>query len=730
MVKEKKKKKKTDKTKSRLLVMMVFFAIMALALVTRIFYIQFIKGPDYQKMAYSQQNRDSILTPARGTIYDRNGKELAISISVNTITISPNIIRLSDMELKDIASQLADLLKTDESGLLARMEKNSEFEMIAKQVSRATGDKITAWMNENHISGVYVNDDTKRYYPNGNLAAHIIGFTGIDNQGLMGVEYTMEEVLKGIPGKIITEVDKSGTEIPFSTDSKVEAKDGSDVVLTIDENIQYIAETALDKAIEDNKVTRGGAVIVMDPNTGEILASVSKPDFDLNAPRECPTGYETASWTGYSQDNINLLSQTVWRNKALSDTYEPGSTFKAIVASMAIEENVIRMDTMTDDYPVNVQGWDINCWNRYAHGKETFLEGIYNSCNPVFVKVSQLLGIDVFYNYVEMFGFYDRTGIKMQGESDSIFQIDYGLEYQEIDMAVASFGQRFKITPIQLITAYSAIANGGYLLQPVIVKELMDENGNIVSKFETQIVRQVISNQTSATIREALKGVVAVGTGKNAYVPGYDVAGKTGTSETDEEGVYVASFCGFAPADNPVVVVLVVLQDPRGDSHSGGVIAAPVVGSIIEQTLEYMNVPRNADESYQEKDTLIPDLISYSLDQATKRLEDANLQYVIEGSNVMEDTSVIYQYPLAKTIVKEESIVVLYTYVPEEKVYVKMPNLRNKNIYEAKSTLNSIGLNINIEGLGSCISQEIRAGDKVEKGSIISAVFRYMDNVE
>lgn len=723
-------KLKRKREKKRLLAILVFFALFALLLLSRIFYIQFIKGEEYQKLAYQQQTRNQTLTPARGAIYDRYGNDLAISIYVNTISISPTAMRSNKMSVDELAEELEDILKISSVGIKEKIEKNSEYELLVRQVDKEVGDELLIWLSDNHIVGVTIEDDTKRYYPNSNLAAHIIGFTGIDNQGLMGIEYTMEEVLKGIPGIITSEIDKNGTEIPFSTDNQIAAYDGLDVVLTIDENIQYIVEKALDEAIAKNEVARGATAIVMDPKTGEILAMVSKPDFDLNNPRECPDGFDPSSWTGYSINDINLLNQTVWRNKALSDTYEPGSTFKAITASMALEENVISLSTMTDDFEIEVQGWDINCWRSYPHGEETFLEAIYNSCNPVFVKVSQLLGIDLFYEYVEMFGFYDRTSINLQGEANSLFQKDMGLEYQEIDMAVASFGQRFKITPIQIITAYSAIANGGKLLQPFIVKELLDSQGNISKKFETVVVRQVISSQTSQTMREVLQGVVSEGTGKNAYVPGYDVAGKTGTSETDEENVYTASFCGFAPADNPVITVLVVLHDPQGDSYYGGVIAAPVVGQIIEETLEYLHVPRNLDEALIERDVLVPELIGYSIDQATDMLEELQLQSILIGDNILEDVTVSYQYPLAKTIVKEESIVVLYSYLPEEKQQVVMPDLLHKTIYEAKIALSAIGLNIDTKGLGICIDQSINKGEKIEKGSIITVTFRYTDNVE
>ncbi|MFO7611343.1 MAG: penicillin-binding transpeptidase domain-containing protein, partial [Clostridia bacterium] len=619
MAREKRKKNKTRPTeesirKRRLLFLIIISAIAVLALLGRIAYIQFIWSGELRKQAYQQQNSGRILSPVRGNIYDRTGNELAVSVAVDNVTVSPRIIRNNKaVEPGAIASKLSELLGFDTEAILLKLMKDSEFEIIAKKTDRINGDAVRKWIEENKIDGVYVSEDTKRYYPNDNLAAHVIGFTGANNQGLFGIEAIMEEFLKGVPGKIITEVDKDGTELPFSTKTEIAAADGLNVVLTIDRNIQFIAEQALQKGLEDNKVARGGSVIVSDSLTGEILAMVSKPDYNLNEPRANPPGFEMDSWSGYTPEDTAFLGNTVWRNKAVSDTYEPGSTFKAVVAAMALENDVMGLEDMTDDYPVTVQGHEIFCWSKqWPHGVETFMQAIYNSCNPVFVKVSQTIGISSFYEYVRMFGFMEKTGIGLSGEENSMFHS----EPTEIDMAVASFGQRFTITPIQLVMAYNAIANGGYLMEPMLVREVIDDTGNTVIRYQPEILRQVISNETSETMREVLEGVVSEGTGKNAFVPGYRVAGKTGTSETTEDDRYIASFCGFAPADKPVITVLVILDDPRGASVYGGVIAAPIVGDIIEKTLEYLQVARKGDEEYIEKQAIVPNVSGFSMDEA------------------------------------------------------------------------------------------------------------------
>ncbi len=724
-----KKEKPNEQTriKRRLFSLIIVCTLIFAALLGRVAYIQFVMGEELQKQAYRQQNTGRLISPLRGNIYDRTGKELAVSVAVDNITVSPKNIRNNkSVEPGEIADQLSEILGFDKEAILAKLVRDSEFEIIARKADREKGDAVRKWVAEDNIEGVYVTGDTKRYYPNDNLAAHVVGFTGADNQGLYGLEAVMEGYLKGSPGKIITEVDKDGTELPFSTNTEIAADNGSNLVLTIDSSIQLIAEQALQKGLEENNVARGGCVIISDSQTGEILAMVSKPDFNLNEPRANPPGYESADWSGYTDADTMLLARTVWRNRAISDTYEPGSTFKAITTAIVLENNTVGLDEMVDDYPVEVQGHEIHCWSKkYPHGVETFLQAVYNSCNPVFVKVTQELGITRFYEYVELFGFREKTGISLAGEENSVFH-----EYPtDIDLAVASFGQRFTITPIQLVMAYNAIANGGYLMDPMMVREITDDDGNTEKTFQPTVVRQVISNKTSELMREVLEGVVADGTGKNAFVPGYRVAGKTGTSETTEEDRYIASFCAFAPADKPLITVLVMLDDPRGDSVYGGTIAAPIAGDIIEKTLEYMQINRVGDEEYMEKQTMVPDVTGHSMEEAITNIKSTGLEYIIEGDETGEELAVVYQNPKAGEVVNEKSVVILYKSLPEEKTTVKMPNLISKSIGEAKSALNNLGINIIIDGAGVCIGQEYQAGTLLEKGSVVEVKFRYLDSV-
>ncbi|MFZ5988093.1 MAG: penicillin-binding transpeptidase domain-containing protein [Bacillota bacterium] len=396
------------------------------------------------------------------------------------------------------------------------------------------------------------------YYPFKSLASHIIGFAGKDNTGLQGIELVMDN--EGITKDNIT--------------------------LTIDKNIQEITDSVLERAIEAYKIKNGAAAIVIDPSTGEVLAMCSKPDFDLNDPRSAPKGLSSIDWESMPEEyKIEYLNKSVWRNKALTDTYEPGSTFKAITAAAGLEEEVIRPDSMVNDNAVTISGKNLNCWKPDTHGNETFEQALHNSCNPPFVRVAQDLGVKRFYDYVRMFGFYDKTGFELPGEEKSLFH----KEPKEIDMAVASFGQRFQITPLHILSAYGAIANGGKLLRPQIIKEVYDPDGNVVKKFEPQVVRNVISKQTSDVLKDMLEGVVSKGTGKNAYVEGYRIAGKTGTSETTEKNRYIASFVAFAPADNPKIACLVLMDNPTGNIYNGGQVAAPAAGQIIKQVLDYLS---------------------------------------------------------------------------------------------------------------------------------------------
>ena len=733
--------------KKRILALLCIFTLIVVILIGRLTVIQFVDGSELQKKAFEQQNRGRAISPIRGTIYDRNGKKLAISVQVATISCNPSQIanNTKNISVDEVADGLASILDMDRDKVLKLITKKESYVYIKKKVDKETEINIRTWISENKVRGINIEEDAKRYYPNGNLMCHILGFTGDDNQGLMGgVEEMMEKYLRGTPGKILSEVDARNNAIPSDTEKRIDAQDGMNLVLTIDETIQYLASKSLDKAIDDYKVKQGAVAIVMDPNNGDILAFVSKPDYDLNTPFAYPKNLEGLNipgleeldhtkWVERSQASVNLLSKTVWRNKGISDTYEPGSTFKSITASAGIEEGVVTPDTITNDLAIKVTGWPkpIQCWRYYRpHGTETFREAVYNSCNPAFVKVAQSLGIKRFYSYVKAFGFTEKTGIELKGESKSIFQSNP----KEIDMAVASFGQRFTITPLQLATAYTAIVNGGKLMKPRLVKELTDGDGNVIKTFEPEVIRTVISEQTSSTVRNMLEGVVSTpnGTGNNAYVKGYRIGGKTGTSQTTKEDVHIASFCGFAPADDPAIIVLVVLFDPKGESHMGGVIAAPLAGKITEDVLNYLQVEKKYTEEdlkAMTEEVFVPDVRKKTVADAAKELKSKGLNYKIEG-NGNNESSVVDQMPKPDASIPEGSVVILYTYKPEQPQTVKMPDLSKKTMSEAINAMNRIGLNIKVNGSGTVFRQEIEAGTEVEAGQAVSVEFRNMDNIE
>ena len=718
------------KTKRRLLAVLIIFTALVILFIGRIGYIQIVQGSSLQQQAYEQQNRGRVINPKRGNIFDRNGQELAVSASAETITINPKDIKTSNMTLRQITDELSAILNIDRDSLYAKLTANQGYQIIKKKIDRDEGNKVRVWVSENRINGIFVDEDSKRYYPDRNLAAHVLGFTGIDNQGLDGIEFIMDKYLKGSPGRILSETDASGKEIPDKAEKRIEAQDGLNVVLTIDETIQYLASKVLDKAIADNNVKRGAVAIVMDPRNGDVLALVSKPDFDLNAPYAAPQGVDPTKWAGNTNEDVKVLQQTVWRDKAITDTYEPGSTFKAVTSAAGLEEGVVTPETVVSDSPVQLGVWTFKCWRYYKpHGTETFAEGVYNSCNPVFVRIAQALGVQKFYKYVRAFGFYDPTGIDLPGEVNGIIHS----KPTEVDMAAASFGQRFTITPIQLITAYTAVANNGKLMKPRLIKEITDNKGNVVEKFDPKVIRNVISEKTSETLRQILEGVVSKGTGENAYIKGYRIAGKTGTSQTTEPGHYIASFVALAPADNPVICVSIMLDDPKGDSHMGGAIAAPVAGQLVDEILNYLHVEKQYTE--EDKKTMlpmvdVPEIRKLDLDEAVKSLKEKRLQYVIENSGNKDGKIVVEQTPKPGAKVNNKSVVILYTYTPEQQKKVAVPDILNDTAEEAMNILAKCGLNIYISGMGNVVKQQYEPGTLVNEGSTVEVELLYLDNIE
>ncbi len=718
--------------KKRLLFVLGVFTFFTTLLVFRIGWIQIANGQEYQQKAYEQQTNNRTISPKRGTIYDRNMKLLAVSGSVETITINPQMVRELNKDVDPIASGLAEILGMQKDTIIKKINRKTQYEIIKQKVDKDVGSQVREWKKKNNVAGIFIDEDTKRFYPNGNLAAHVVGFTNVDNDGIDGVEKMMEQYLKGVPGKILSEVDASGMELTMGEEKYIQPQDGNDVILTIDETIQYFAEKALEKAISDNNVINGGTAIVMDPRNGELLALTSKPDFDLNNPRAAPRGKDKASWTGTSTEDVQYLQKTVWRNKAVVDTYEPGSTFKPVTAAAGLEEGAITPETQVTDATVKIAGHSINCWRPNAHLHETFREGVYNSCNPVFVRLAQQLGIDKFYSYVKAFGFYQKTGIDLPGEAGSIIHT----KPTEIDMATASFGQRFQITPIQLMQAYGAIANGGDLITPHVVKEVVDDSGNVIKKIEPKVVRRVISRQTSDTLKDILKGVVDVGTGKNARVPGYKIGGKTGTSETRESEQlmvqgknkrYIVSFSAIAPTDNPVICVLVVLDYPDIYNPGGGVLVAPVVGKLIDEILTYKGIEKeynDDDKKLLRQEVQVPDVKGKTVKEAINLLKQSKLEYKIEGSNKDLSAVVQEQTPKSTALLHENSMVILYTYKPANEAEAMVPDVKNKTINEATQAFKKAGINIVINGTGTAVSQEVEPGKTVKKGAVVEVTFR------
>lgn len=710
--------------------LVVIFIIIIFGLLLRIAWIQFVRGEEYQKRAYLQQNNGRIIPANRGTIFDRNGNILAISVNARQVSVNQQTIIKEGEARGDVkayqelvARALADILDLNYETVLEKVQSVGRYKEIARKIDVEVGEQVEGWIKKNKIKGVHVDEDVRRYYPNNSIAAHILGFTGRDDQGLVcGVEVALDKMLAGKAGRIVTEVDAKGVELPFDAERRIEPVNGYNATLTIDITIQYMVEQALQKAVIDQGVIGGAAGIVMNPNNGDILAMASWPNFNLNDPYACPPDMDPSSWTGNSSESVQILSTTVWRNKALTDTYEPGSTFKAITSAAVLEEGIANPSTIVNDAPLKLSGWTIRCWRKtYDHGNETFLEAIKNSCNPVFAKLSLKLGIKKFYSYLDAFGFTRKTGLGLTGEADSIIHKDP----KEIDMAVAAFGQRLQITPIQLITAYSAIANGGNLLTPRIVKELTDEHGNVVMRYDTKVVRQVLSKETANTLLSMLEETVASGGGSNAYVTGYRVAGKTGTSqtpETDTTGRYVASFCGIAPADNPQIVILIVLDHPTVGVTSGGRQAAPVARELIEKILEYMEVERRYTELDKDKMLVkykVPDLSELTLSEAIDELKKNNLSYRIVGDYTDPDARIYEQMPRPGALVSKDSMVVIYTEKESVKEKITVPDLMGLTLEEAYSALKERGLNMRASSLGTVVSQSIEPGKQVEIGSVV-----------
>ena len=590
-------------TKRKMKNMIFLFLIAFLVLIVRIGYLQFAEGDKLSNLAYEQQTSDRKINPNRGKIYDATMKKiLAQSSTVQSITVNPNSIK----EKEKVARELSDLFQLDYEKTLKKLQKRTAIQKIINKVDTDKANELRKWMNDNNIQeGINIDEDTKRYYPFNSLASQVIGFCGGDNQGLTGIEAEYDEYLKGKQGTISKITDASGKRISGTPEEYNKPTDGDDIVLTIDVNIQSIAEKYLKQACIDNNCTDGGNVIVMNPQNGEILGMAGYPNFNLNDPffsvEELPQG--VAEKNGLDANNLsdndkNKLAQSLWRNKAISDPYEPGSTFKIVTTSISLQEEIATPDKAGEFCCVGyieVAGVKMKCWRYYKpHGSESLRQALMNSCNPVFIGLGEKIGVSTYYKYLNKFGFLKKTGIDIPGEASSIFLNEK--KVGPVELGTIAFGQRFKITPIQMATMLSSIGNKGVYIKPHFVKKIisnseLDENGNRkVTEIGKQEGERIISEENAANVLSMMQSVVDEGTGKKAKSDGINIGGKTGTSEDGvNTGKYIASFIGIAPVESPKVVVLVTLYNPKGEGgHSGGGIAAPVAGKIIKETLDYL----------------------------------------------------------------------------------------------------------------------------------------------
>ena len=568
-------------------------------LIGRIGYLQFIKGNSLQSLAYKQQEQEREISAKRGTIYDASEKYvLAVSSTAYTVTVNPTNIPNESKE--DVAQKLSSMFELDYEKTLKKIKKNSSIETIIKKIDKEQADELRKWLIEKNIeTGINIDEDNKRDYPYGNLASQVIGFCGSDNQGLDGVEAKYNEILSGTKGSISRTTDATGKDLGTQGETYNSAVDGKSIVLSIDMTIQSIVEKYLEEACIDNICTDGGNVIVMNPKTGDILAMATYPNYNLNEPYTINDGELLANWDTIAQKEKTESLQKMWRNKAISDTYEPGSVFKLITTSGALEEGITDTDNPGEfacTGSITVAGARIKCWRYYKpHGAESLRDALMNSCNPVFIGLGQKLGVETYFKYLEKFGLLSKTGVNLPGEANSIFIAKE--KVGPVELATISFGQRFEITPIQLITAVSSIANGGTLITPRIVKATIDSKTGEKTEMPVESKNTVISKQTADKVLSMMETVVSEGTGKNAKIEGYRIGGKTGTSEDGvNTGKYVTSFLGVAPVDDPEVVVLITLYNPTGKSgHQGGGVAAPIGGQIFSEILPYLGVEKQIE---------------------------------------------------------------------------------------------------------------------------------------
>lgn len=708
-------------TKKRVLVMLILCIVGMVVLFGRLVYIQIVKSEYYSQKAYTQQTRSKSVEAKRGTIYDTTGEKiLAQSISTNIVTAVPSSVNKDKKE--EIAQNLADILQSDKDEILKKLNKKTSSVTIATKVDQEKSKAILEYINNNDITGISVDEDMLRVYPYGTLLSHVLGFVGTDNQGLAGVEAYYDSELSGNPGKIVASFDGGGRETPFTQEQYIAAENGKDIVLTIDATIQSIVEKYLSKAVEEN-IAEYGSIVIMKPSTGEVLAMANYPTFDPNDPFTPNTQELKDKWDDMTVTQRSEELNKMWRNKAISDTQEPGSTFKLITSVAVLEENVVNIDDKTfycAGY-VKVGTWDIKCWRYYnPHGSESLREGIMNSCNPVFMQVSQRMGIAAFMKYIRAFNLDSKTGIDLPGEATGIMHDEKSMS--DVDLATSSFGQTIQITSIQTAVNYCAVANGGYLVQPYIVREIKSGSGNYDEQIESKVLKQIMSETTASEIMSALVDTVNYGTAKSAKISDYQIAGKTATGENGrgDNTKYLAGFVGIGPASNPEIVVVMNLYDPKGPSgHGGATLCGPVVGSIIDEVLKYLDVQTDYTVSETENnEVVIPNITGKTYAEAKQIAKDSGFTLNL-SSEFSDDTIISKQVPKSGASLVAGSSIMVYK-DGDEVQKAEIPDVRNRTAAEATNYFRGVGLNVRVEGTGYVLTQDVTPYEQIEKGSIVT----------
>lgn len=640
-------------SKKKILFYLILFQTSFAFLIFRVFFIQSIKADEYQKMAYEQQTRDRLISPKRGEIVDRNNNVIATNESVYSISVINSQVK----EPEKVSKILSEKLELNYDNVLKKVNKKVALERIKTKVDKNIADEI----RNLNLDGVMIDEDIKRVYPNNNMASQVIGFVGKDNQGIVGLEAKYDEYLEGKQGKILTETDARGVEFNNSKQERVSPTNGYTLVTSLDINMQKYAEQALEKVVEAKGAKRG-SIILMNPQNGEIYAMANKPDFDLNEPFVINNEYLKSNWDNMSEKEKNDALNQMWRNFSINDTYEPGSTFKVMTSAMGLEEGIVTPDTHFNcTGGKTVAGRYIKCWRSpRSHGIQTFTQGVQNSCNPVFMEIGEKLGVQKFYEYMDIFGFNEKTGVDLPGEAIGIMHKEE--KVGPVELATMSFGQSFQITPLQLLRAISSVINGGELITPHFGTKIVDENGNVVEELKYEKGERTISKETSEQMKSILESVVAEGTGNKTYIPGFRIGGKTATSEKlpRKSGKYIASFSAFSPAENPQVIALVLVDEPQG-VYYGGQVAGPVMKELLENVLPYLGIePEYTEEELKMEETreiTVPNLIDMTIDDAKKLLTEQEINFEVDGSG----NTIRTQFPPSNEIINYDEKIILYT---------------------------------------------------------------------